>query len=75
MKGRKVAPTVMNRAMRAAELKNCTDTFEHVIIERNLARITLRNHIKNAEAMREIELKKRAEEAALEGDEKLTNSY
>jgi len=74
LKGRKVAPTVMDRAPRAVKLRNCTDTFEHVVIERNLARITLRNHIKNAEAMREIELKKRAEEVALEGDEKLAKS-
>eukprot|EP00588_Corethron_pennatum_P029860 CAMPEP_0194321104 /NCGR_PEP_ID=MMETSP0171-20130528/17346_1 /TAXON_ID=218684 /ORGANISM="Corethron pennatum, Strain L29A3" /LENGTH=208 /DNA_ID=CAMNT_0039078867 /DNA_START=852 /DNA_END=1479 /DNA_ORIENTATION=+ len=64
----------MDRAPRAVKLRNCTDTFEHVVIERNLARITLRNHIKNAEAMREIELKKRAEEVALEGDEKLAKS-
>ena len=74
-KGRKIAPTVIDSALKVANTKDCTDTFKHDIIERNLARIKLRDHIKNAESMREADLKKKAEYAAIEGDEKLTRSY
>ena len=45
-KGRKNAPAVMDRALQAAELKDYTVTYKHIIIERNPARITLQNHIK-----------------------------
>ena len=74
-KGRKIAPTVLDRALKEANIKDCTDTLKHVKIERNLARVKLRDHIKNAESMREVELKKRAEDAAMEGDGKLTQAY
>ena len=71
-KKRKVVPVVMDRALQALDLKDYTVTYEHILTERNLARITLRNHLKNSESMREIELRKRAEKSALEGDEKVT---
>ena len=58
-----------------ADLKDYTATKEHIMVERNLARIKLRETFKIAEALRETELRKRAEDAVTEGDEKTTISY
>ena len=74
-KGRKVSPAVLASAMEAAEIIDNTTTYEHIVINRNLARIKLREQIKHAEELRETELRKRAEDAALDGDEKTTKSY
>ena len=41
-KGRKVSPTVLTSAMEAAEIIDNTTTYEHIVINRNLARIKLR---------------------------------
>ena len=56
-------------------MKDYTSIREHVIVERNLARIKLRNLIKNSDKIRKEELRKRAEESALEGDLESTQSY
>ena len=58
-----------------AGLNDFTITKEQVIVERNLARIQLKDTIKIAEDLKEKELRKRAEEASTEGDEKATLSY
>ena len=66
--GRKVSPKVLETEREAAHLKDFTTTKEEVIIERNLARIHLRDLIKNADKIREEELRKRAEDAAQDGN-------
>ena len=71
MNGRKVSPDVLEKVRSEADLKDFTETKEHIIMERNLARIKLRETIKIAEELREKELRKRAEDAATEGNEKI----
>ena len=74
-KGRKVSPAVLASAIEAADLTDNTTSYQHIIINRNLVRIKLRDRIKNVEELRVKELRKKAEDAALEGDAKLTRSY
>ena len=52
-KGRKVSQAVLTSAMEAAEIIDNTHTYEHILINRNLARIKLREQIKHAEELRE----------------------
>ena len=73
--GRKVSPAVLEKVRMETGLKDYTATKEHILVEIILARIKKRDTLKIAETLRETELRKRAEDAATEGDEKNTISY
>ena len=73
--GRKVAPSVLESVRASADIQGYTSTREHIMVERNLARITLRALIKTAEETRASELRKRAEKVATDGNVPTIRSY
>ena len=73
--GPEVSPSALEVIRNSADLKNYISTREHVIIERNLSQVQLQDLIANADKIREVELRKRAEESAKEGNVQVTNSY
>jgi len=54
-KGRKVSPAALTSAMEGAKIIDNTTTYKHIVINRNLIRIKLRDQIKHAEGLRETE--------------------
>ena len=67
--GRAVATSVLDTVKREAGLQDFTSTREQILLERNLARKKLQEAIVIADDLREKELRQRAEDAALDGDE------
>ena len=72
---RTVVTSVLETARTDAGLRDFTATKEQILVKKNLAKKKLRETITTAEDLREKELRKRAEDAAQDGDEKSTVSY